>query len=116
MIMNIVYGKKSKGLFFYPCHVQLKFDRNKNVMSFSGTSNEPSKFMDLVTDTSFSGILDETSKSGITIDPGLTTPPIRSGPDHPHTPPMHSPPVRSLFRSSPAPESQWLNGDVSRIR
>ena len=56
------------------------------------------------------GLLEEKSLS---VDPGLTTPPIRSQSDQ-RLSPLHSPPVRSLFKmNSPVPDQQWLNGEVS---
>lgn len=59
-------------------------------------------------DTSFSNLLEDSNKT-LTMEPVLVTPPIRTTSEQQKA---HSPPVRSLFRSSPNPEQQWLAGDV----
>ena len=70
---------------------------------------------EIETDTTFSSLL-EANKT-LTLDPGLTTPPIRAITDHQpqKSGGLHSPPVQSLFQTSPTPEHQWLAGDVSCI-
>lgn len=65
---------------------------------------------EIETDTNFSSLLEDSNKS-LTLDAGLTTPPIRDQPQKSGE--LHSPPVRSLFQTSPTPEHQWLSADVS---
>ncbi|WAQ98985.1 CRML-like protein [Mya arenaria] len=69
---------------------------------------------DLEGDTTFSSLLGDNSKPQ-TLDPGLATPPMRlaDAETRRHIP-LHSPPVRNLFRTS-SPEQQWLNGDVQDL-
>ncbi|KAL4230471.1 Crm [Mactra antiquata] len=70
---------------------------------------------DIENDTTFNSLLDDNNKT-LTVDPVLTTPPIRSNIDTQKTTSMNSPPVRSLFRSSPTPDSQqWLGSDVTEL-
>ncbi|XP_045205619.2 protein cramped-like [Mercenaria mercenaria] len=70
---------------------------------------------DLETDTTFSGLLEDNKT--LTLDPGLTTPPIGAITEHQpqKSEGLHSPPVRSLFQTSPTPDQQWLTGDVQDL-
>lgn len=69
---------------------------------------------EIETDTTFSSLLEDSNKS-LGLDPVLTTPPICAITESQKSVGLHSPPVRSLFQSSPTPESQWLGGDVNDL-
>ncbi|XP_060585955.1 uncharacterized protein LOC132741723 [Ruditapes philippinarum] len=66
---------------------------------------------EIESETTFSGLLEENKT--LTLDPGLTTPPIRAITDNQSQKRLHSPPVQSLFQTSPTPEQQWDVQDLS---
>lgn len=71
---------------------------------------------DLEAETSFTNLLGEPTKP-LSLDSVLTTHPIHALADQqpPTSSTLHSPPVRSLFVSSPMPDHQWLNSDVNDL-
>lgn len=74
-----------------------------------GPGDSNGRFLDLETDTTFSGLLEDNRPALDQVEPGLTTPPICTTTEQHQSQQLHSPPVRSLFRSSPNTDTAWLH-------